>query len=159
VTRIRKPIAIAAAGAALAAPAASLALTTGAPPSARTAAAAAATVKVASTSLGKILVSRSGFTLYMFTHDKRGKDSCVMMAGCASAWPPYTLKGKPAAGPGVKRSLLGTTKISGKEQLTYDGHPLYTYSGDTGRAATDYVGARAFGGTWYAISTAGKTVK
>jgi predicted lipoprotein with Yx(FWY)xxD motif len=155
VTRIRKPFIIAAAGAALIAPAASAALT-GVPSAG---AAGASTVKVASTSLGKILVNRSGFTLYMFTRDKHGKDSCVKVSGCPSAWPPYTIKGKPVAGPGIKRSLLGTTKISGKEQVTYAGHPLYMYSGDAGRGQTDYVGASAFGGSWYAIGAAGKTVK
>jgi predicted lipoprotein with Yx(FWY)xxD motif len=57
---------------------------------------------------------------------------------------------------GVKASLLSTT--SG-HQVTYAGHPLYTYSGDSGPGDTSYVGAKSFGGTWYAINASGGTVR
>ena len=62
----------------------------------------------------------------------------------------------PTGGSGVKASLLSTT--SGR-QVTYAGHPLYTYTGDSGPGKTSYVGVKAFGGTWYAINASGGTVK
>jgi predicted lipoprotein with Yx(FWY)xxD motif len=122
--------------------------------------AGATTVKLAKTGLGQILVSKSNRTLYMFTRDKHRKDACVAISMCPGTWPPYTVKGKPSGGPGLKASLLGTTTIGhGKKQVTYAGHPLYIYSGDTTSKETDYVGAKQFGGSWYAVSAAGKAVK
>ena len=92
-----------------------------------------AKVKLASTSLGKILVNGRGFTVYMFTADRRGKDNCVKMTDCTSVWPPLTTTGRAQAGPDVRRALLSTIKLpSGAKQVTYAGHPLYTYSGDVG---------------------------
>jgi predicted lipoprotein with Yx(FWY)xxD motif len=116
----------------------------------------AATVQLRHTSLGSILVSSSGRTLYEFTRDRGKKNSCAAMSGCSAAWPSLKASGRPTAGPGVKASLLSTT--SGN-QVTYAGHPLYTYSGDSGPGQTSYVGAKSFGGTWYAINASGSTVK
>jgi predicted lipoprotein with Yx(FWY)xxD motif len=119
-----------------------------------------ATVKVSNSSLGKILVNGSGRTLYMFTKDGRGKDRCATIQGCTSVWPPLTTKGKPVARSGAKASLLGTIKLpGGSQQVTYAGHPLYTYSADVMPHETDYVGSPQFGGTWYAVSSAGGKVK
>ncbi len=111
------------------------------------------------TSIGSILTTSSGFTVYEFTRDHGSADSCVKISGCAQAWPPLRTSGQPTAGPGVKSSLLSSIPISGgARQVTYAGHPLYTYSADS-RGATDYVGASAFGGSWYALSSTGRTVK
>jgi predicted lipoprotein with Yx(FWY)xxD motif len=118
------------------------------------------TVALRSTSLGKILVNRQGFTLYMFTADSRGHDKCMSVSGCPRVWPALTTKAKPLAGAGVKSSLLGTITVAGgAKQVTYAGHPLYTYVGDSGPGQTDYVGAKQFGGSWFALTAAGKTVK
>jgi predicted lipoprotein with Yx(FWY)xxD motif len=116
----------------------------------------AATVQLRHTNLGNILVSSSGHTLYEFTRDHANKNSCAAISGCSAAWPSLKASGKPTAGSGVKASLLSTT--SG-HQVTYAGHPLYTYSGDSGPGQTSYVGAKTFGGTWYAINASGGTVK
>jgi predicted lipoprotein with Yx(FWY)xxD motif len=119
-----------------------------------------ATVKVSNSSLGKILVNGSGRTLYTFTKDARSKDRCVKIQGCTSIWPPLTTKGKPIARAGAKGSLLGTIKLpNGSRQVTYAGHPLYTYSADVMPHETDYVGSPQFGGTWYAVSSTGAKVK
>ena len=68
--------------------------------------------------------------------------------------------GKPVAGPGVRASLLSTIRLpGGTRQVTYAGHALYLYSGDTGPGQTSYVGETAFGGRWYAIDASGRTVK
>jgi predicted lipoprotein with Yx(FWY)xxD motif len=116
----------------------------------------AATVQLRRTSLGSILVSSSGHTLYEFTKDHASKNSCAAISGCSAAWPSLKASGRPTAGPGVKASLLSTTRGN---QVTYAGHPLYTYSGDSGPGKTSYVGAQSFGGTWYAINASGGTVK
>ena len=116
----------------------------------------AATVQLRHTSLGSILVSSSGRTLYEFTRDHANKNSCVAISGCSEVWPSLKASGRPTAGSGIKASLLSTT---GGHQVTYAGHPLYTYSGDSGPGKTSYVGFKSFGGTWYAINAAGGTVR
>jgi predicted lipoprotein with Yx(FWY)xxD motif len=124
------------------------------------AAGAPAKVSLRKTSLGMILVNGRGRTLYAFTRDAKNKDRCVTTAGCPSTWPMVTSHGKPTAGPGVKSSKLSTIKLSnGSHQVTYAGHPLYTYVGDSSAGETDYVGASQFGGTWLAVNAAGGTVK
>jgi len=115
-----------------------------------------ATVQLRHTSLGSILVSSSGRTLYEFTRDHANKNSCAAISGCSEVWPSLKASGRPTAGSGIKASLLSTT--SG-HQVTYAGHPLYTYSGDSGPGKTSYVGFKSFGGTWYAINAAGGTVR
>ncbi len=107
-----------------------------------------------------MIVNGRGRTAYEFTRDRRNRDACAIISGCLSVWPPLTVKGSPVAGPGLKRSLLGTIRLAGGvRQVTYAGHPLYTYAFDTGPGQTGYVGAPEFGGVWYAISAAGKTVR
>ena len=112
------------------------------------------------TSLGPILANGRGLTVYMFTHDQVNHDTCVAISGCTGIWPLVTSSGTPALGPGVKRSLVGAIKLpGGQRQLTYAGHPLYTYLGDSGPGDTSYVGQSQFGGHWYALSPAGRIVK
>jgi predicted lipoprotein with Yx(FWY)xxD motif len=111
------------------------------------------------TSLGTILTTSSGFTLYEFTHDHGSENSCVKMHSCAQVWPALETSGQPTAGSGVKVSLLSTIRIAGgAKQVTYAGHPLYTFSDDR-RGATNYVGVSEFGGNWYALSATGHAVK
>jgi predicted lipoprotein with Yx(FWY)xxD motif len=117
---------------------------------------AAATVQLRHTSIGSILVSSSGRTLYEFTRDHANKNSCAAISGCSAVWPSLKANGRPTAGAGVKASLLSTTSGG---QVTYAGHPLYTYTGDSGPGATSYVGAKSFGGAWYALNASGGAVK
>ena len=116
----------------------------------------ATNVQLHNTSLGKILVNASGFTLYEFTRDTRNNDTCVKVSGCSEVWPALTTSGNPTAGSGVKSSLLSTIKLPGDaKQVTYAGHPLYTYAPASERAETAYVGGRNFDGTWYAVNAVG----
>jgi predicted lipoprotein with Yx(FWY)xxD motif len=109
------------------------------------------------TAAGRILTNGSGFTLYLFSRDRRNHDSCRAIPGCARVWPALTTTQRPVAGSGVRRSLLGTIPLHGRvRQITYAGHPLYTYSRDFGPRATLYVGAFQFGGTWDALTAAGR---
>jgi predicted lipoprotein with Yx(FWY)xxD motif len=123
-------------------------------------AARAAKVTLRHTRLGNILATSSGFTLYEFTHDRGPHNSCVSIRECSSTWPPYTTSGRPSAGPGVRASLLSSIRIrGGKTQVTYAGHPLYLYTGDSRPGETSYVGENAFGGRWYALSASGGVVR
>jgi predicted lipoprotein with Yx(FWY)xxD motif len=116
-----------------------------------------ATVSVRMTKLGHILVNSSGHTLYLFAKDKNGKSACS--SSCAAFWPPLISHGKPTAGAGVKASLLGTTKRSnGSLQVTYNKHPLYTYTVDKQAGQTNGEGSVAFGATWYALSAQGTAI-
>jgi predicted lipoprotein with Yx(FWY)xxD motif len=122
-------------------------------------AARAAQLQLRHTALGSILVNRAGHTLYLFTRDSRNHDRCAAIAGCTGIWPLVTTTGTPTLGPGVKRSLVGTIKVAGARQVTYAGHPLYTYIADSGPGDTSYVGQSQFGGKWYALNAAGHIVK
>lgn len=113
-------------------------------------------VNLHASSLGKVLASSKGSTLYLLTSDPKNKSNCK--GSCAQTWPPLLTKGKPRAGKGVKASLLGEIKRGSKEQVTYNGHPLYLYIGDSGAGQVTGEGIKSFGGTWYAVNAAGKKV-
>jgi predicted lipoprotein with Yx(FWY)xxD motif len=116
-----------------------------------------AVVKVAKSPDGRILVDSKGITLYDFVADKGTKSVCY--GACAALWPPLITKGKPVAGPGVRASLLGTTKRKdGKLEVTYNGHPLYYFVTDRKPGQTTGQGVNQFGGPWWVISPAGKEI-
>src|SRR5947199_6073563 len=110
--------------------------------------ASGATLTVKSSRYGKLLFDGRGFVLYAFTRDpRRGKSTCY--GACATAWPPYVLTGKRSVGPGLKRSLLGTSRRrDGKLQVTYAGRPLYYYVGDRNRGDILCQNVTEYGGTW-----------
>ena len=117
-----------------------------------------ATVTVAGTDLGNVLVDSSGRTVYLFKKDSAGKSACT--GACAAAWPPLAVSGSPTPGSGVDAGMLGTTTgAGGTNQLTYNGHPLYTFSGDGKPGETKGEAATAFGGEWYAVSPTGDAVQ
>jgi predicted lipoprotein with Yx(FWY)xxD motif len=116
-----------------------------------------ATVSLRKTNLGPILVNSTGRTLYLFAKDRNSKSACS--GSCARFWPPLLARGKPTAGPGVKASLLGTTRRSnGSLQVSYNRHPLYTYALDKRAGQTKGEGSFAFGARWWAVSARGKAV-
>lgn len=117
------------------------------------------TLKLKKTSVGTILVNGRGFTLYAFTKDRRNRNACAGISGCPAVWPVVSGATRPMLGPGVKRSLVGTITVKGKKQLTYGGHPLYTYVADSGPGQTFYVNVMQFGGRWPAVNAAGHEVK
>jgi predicted lipoprotein with Yx(FWY)xxD motif len=111
---------------------------------------------MASKKFGHILVTASGRTLYTLVS---GAGSPLPCSGtCASLWPPLTTSGKPHGVKGLEGRLLGTKKAGGKTQITYDGHPLYLYAGDSGKGQVNGEGVKSFGGVWYVISTKGSPV-
>lgn len=117
----------------------------------------ATSVGTTQTKLGRILVDGHGRSLYLFDRDARGRSSCY--GGCAGEWPPLLVSGKPHASSGAKASLLGRTKRrDGRWQVTYKGHPLYTFSGDASKGQTNGEGLDDFGGWWYVVSPAGSAI-
>ena len=117
-----------------------------------------ALVALGKTALGKILVDARGRTLYLFENDKHGKSACY--GACAAYWPPLLSTAKPRPGKGVRASLLGSTKrTDGKRQVTYAGHPLYTFVGDKRATQTTGEGLTDFGAAWDAVSATGRAVE
>jgi predicted lipoprotein with Yx(FWY)xxD motif len=115
------------------------------------------TVEVRTTRLGKILVDSQGRTLYLFKKDSRGRSACS--GECAKFWPPLGVAGKPTAGSGINASKLGTiSRSGGKRQVTYNGHPLYTFLQDSRPGQTNGQGVTAFGATWLVVSPAGNQI-
>jgi predicted lipoprotein with Yx(FWY)xxD motif len=118
----------------------------------------AATVSAASEgNLGTILVDSQGRTLYLFQKDTDTKSACF--GACASIWPPVRDSGKPTVGSGVNAALVGTTSRSdGMPQVTYNGHPLYLFSGDEKAGDTEGQALTDFGASWYALNSGGNQV-
>lgn len=115
----------------------------------------AGTVRLASLSVGRVLVDAQGRTLYVFSSDKHHEPTCKN--ACAAVWPPL-LAGHVHAVHGVKKKWLGTVKTSGgKRQVTYHHWPLYTYVGDTKSGEATGQGLNQYGGTWSTISGNAKT--
>ncbi len=116
------------------------------------------TVKVMKTaSLGKLLATSSGLTLYHYTDEKNGKIDC--RGACAKLWPPLLVKAgaKPTLGPGLAAAKVSTVKRpDGKTQVTYNGYALYRYAPD--KKAGDVKGQALFK-AWYVIAPTGKLVK
>ena len=128
-----------------------------APTATATATDTAASVKLERTSLGKVLTDGNGRTLYLFERDSGPKSTCF--GACAAAWPPLTTRSKPMAGAGVSAAKLGTIKRGGGSEVTYAGHPLYLYAGDSAPGQTNGEGLDQFGAEWYALSGAGQKVE
>jgi predicted lipoprotein with Yx(FWY)xxD motif len=116
-----------------------------------------ASVGVASTGLGDVLVDRRGRTLYLFERDSGTMSACA--GACAVNWPPLRVRGTPLVGSGAKRSDVGrTARPDGISQVTYNAHPLYTFLNDKKPGDTNGEGINAFGGSWFAVSPAGNKV-
>ena len=117
-----------------------------------------ALVSVHKTALGKVLVDARGHTLYLFEKDKKGMSLCN--GACAAYWPAILSAAKPRAGAGVRASLLGRTRrADGRRQVTYAGHPLYTFVGDTKAGQTTGEGLTDFGAAWDAIAPNGQSIE
>jgi predicted lipoprotein with Yx(FWY)xxD motif len=118
----------------------------------------AASVSTKTSSLGTFLVDGNGRALYLWDADHGSTSTCS--GACAQAWPPLTSTGTPKAGGAVKASLLGTTKrADGSSEVTYAGHPLYTFAGDTQAGQTTGEGSNGFGAPWWVVSPAGKALQ
>jgi predicted lipoprotein with Yx(FWY)xxD motif len=116
-----------------------------------------ATVGVANTSVGKVLVNSQGRSLYLFKADTGTKSACT--GACATAWPPLLAHGKPTVAGGATASLLTTTtRADGTKQVTYNGHPLYLFANDQNPGDVKGQGVTAFGAAWFVLSAAGSQI-
>lgn len=109
---------------------------------------------------GRYLTDADGMSLYLFANDQPGADSSTCDQTCAIAWPPYATQAAPQAGEHVDADLLGTIKREdGSRQVTYDGWPLYYFSGD--KAAGDALGQDVIhlGAAWYLLSPDGARIE
>jgi predicted lipoprotein with Yx(FWY)xxD motif len=121
--------------------------------SAHTSGARAVVTTKKSSALGTILVTSSGKTLYLDSGDRPPTFACT--GGCLQAWPELTTSGKPTAKGQAKASKLGTIKRGSSTQVTYAGHPLYTFSSDTSSNPTSGEGVNGF----YVVSPSGSMIK
>jgi predicted lipoprotein with Yx(FWY)xxD motif len=120
----------------------------------KTSSGASATVGVANSSLGSILVDSKGRTLYLFKADVGTKSACS--GACVTAWPPLLATSKPTAGTGLTASKLATaTRSDGGRQVTYNGHPLYLFVKDHKPGDVTGQGVTAFGAPWFALTPSG----
>lgn len=116
---------------------------------------AGATVAVASSDLGDILVDGEGMTLYLLTRDTPGESTCA--GDCAVTWPPFEADGEPQAGEGADAALLGTIeREDGSMQVTYGDWPLYYFQGDATPGETNGQGA---GDVWWVVTPEGEAVE
>jgi predicted lipoprotein with Yx(FWY)xxD motif len=106
--------------------------------------------------LGQVLVNSEGHTLYAFSKDSGASSACA--GACAKAWPPLLVAhGEPEPSNGAAASRLGTITLpDGSHQVTYAGHPLYSFSGDKQPGQANGNGSSAFGGTWTALKGSGE---
>jgi predicted lipoprotein with Yx(FWY)xxD motif len=106
--------------------------------------------------LGEVLVNSEGRTLYAFSGDAGETPTCE--GACAKAWPPLLDEnGEPQPSNGTGAARLGTVKrADGTTQVTYAGHPLYSFSGDKLPGEAKGNGSTAFGGTWSALKGSGE---
>jgi predicted lipoprotein with Yx(FWY)xxD motif len=118
---------------------------------------ATSAISIRSTSLGKTLVDGNGRTLYLFEGD-RANISTLSTAG-AAVWPRFVSSGPVKAGNGVQAALIGTTTSpTGGKQVTYQGHPLYYYVGDSNPGSTRGQGLNEFGALWYVLGPSGTAI-
>jgi predicted lipoprotein with Yx(FWY)xxD motif len=126
-------------------------------PASSESASATGTVVTASTAgdLGKVIVDSEGMTLYDFHKDKGGEPACY--GACAKGWPPLLTEGKPRAGEGAMAAKLGMVeRTDGTTQVTYAGHPLYTFVEDKKPGEANGNDVSAFGAEWYALLPSGE---
>jgi predicted lipoprotein with Yx(FWY)xxD motif len=141
-----------------AAPAASA---TGSPAAASPAGGASASggtvITTAKSSAGMVLTNGSGKAVYLWVKDTGDMSNCN--GACAGAWPPVTATGTATATGGAKASDIGTiTRSDGTKQVTYDGHPLYYFTGDNGPGTASGQGSDSFGAKWWLVTPTGSDV-
>ena len=121
------------------------------------AAATSTVISTASSSAGPVLINGTGRAVYVWAKDAKDMSACT--GACASAWPPVPATGTVTAALSAVSSDLGTiTRSDGTKQVTYDGHPLYYFAGDSGSGQANGQGSDAFGAKWWLVTPAGADV-
>jgi predicted lipoprotein with Yx(FWY)xxD motif len=108
-------------------------------------------------SAGAFLTNASGRTVYLWAKDGMNMSACS--GACAAAWPPVPATGQLTAAGGAKASDLGTiTRSDGTKQVTYDGHALYYFAGDSAAGQTNGQGSDSFGAPWWLVAPTGSKI-
>jgi predicted lipoprotein with Yx(FWY)xxD motif len=114
-------------------------------------------ITTAKSSAGTVLVNGSGRAVYLWVKDTGDMSNCS--GACAGAWPPVTTTATATATGAAKASDIGTiTRSDGTKQVTYDGHPLYYFSGDSGAGTASGQGSDGFGAKWWLVAPTGSDV-
>jgi predicted lipoprotein with Yx(FWY)xxD motif len=117
----------------------------------------ATVIETATSSGGTFLTNGSGRAVYLWAKDTGDMSNCT--GACAGAWPPVTTTGTATASGAAKASDIGTiTRSDGTKQVTYDGHPLYYFSGDSGPGTATGQGNDGFGAKWWLVAPTGSDV-
>jgi predicted lipoprotein with Yx(FWY)xxD motif len=106
---------------------------------------------------GSILDDRRDRTIYVFTRDGSSASTCY--GRCAAVWPPVLTRGAPRRAGRLPGALGTTRRRDGATQVTYDGHPLYYYTGDVSPGEILCQNVEEFGGTWLVVSPSGKPIR
>lgn len=121
------------------------------------ASATAAVITTRSGSAGAFLTDGTGRAVYLWSKDSMNMSACS--GACIGAWPPVPAKGKVTVSGSAKASDLGTiTRSDGTKQVTYDGHPLYYFVGDSGPGTTKGQGSDGFGAKWWLVAPSGTEI-
>ena len=105
---------------------------------------------------GTYLTTSAGMSVYVFAKDTGSTSTCT--GSCPVYWPPLTGSSAQTSG-AADASMTGTSKRDdGTTQITYGGHPLYTYVGDKKAGDTNGQGQNLNGGKWYLVGTDGKAL-
>jgi predicted lipoprotein with Yx(FWY)xxD motif len=108
-------------------------------------------------STGAFLTNASGRAVYLWAKDGMNMSACS--GACAAAWPPVPATGQLTAAGGAKASDLGTiTRSDGTKQVTYDGHALYYFAGDSAAGQTNGQGSDSFGAPWWLVAPTGAKI-
>lgn len=114
-----------------------------------------ATIALAETSLGTVIVDSAGKTLYLFEKDTAGESTCY--DDCAATWPPLLATGEAVAGTGLDASKLTTVdRTDGTKQVKYGDWPLYYFAAD---AAAGDTNGQAVGDIWWVVDATGAAIK
>lgn len=116
-------------------------------------ASSAAVLKSGSTSIGTVLANARGRTLYWFAIDTPTTSKCT--GACANTWPPVTGSARLATGLAATGKFGTIKRTDGTVQVTWNGHPLYTYAGDSAAGQANGNGINGFGGIWHAVVLSG----
>src|SRR5579875_1311211 len=119
--------------------------------------AAGTVITTRSGSAGAFLTDGSGRAVYLWARDGMNMSACS--GACAGAWPPVPANGAVTASGGAKAGDLGTiTRSDGTRQVTYAGHPLYYFAGDSGPGQTTGQGSDNFGARWWLVAPTGAEI-
>jgi predicted lipoprotein with Yx(FWY)xxD motif len=126
-------------------------------PAAAAGASGGTVITTAKSSAGTVLTTGSGRAVYLWVKDTGDMSNCD--GACAGAWPPVTTTATATASGGAMASDIGTiTRSDGTKQVTYDGHPLYYFSGDSGPGTASGQGSDGFGAKWWLVAPTGSDV-